>query len=187
LAEGIQPLARRSLKLADDFLQLARAEAMDPTGFNDTDFVAVLHNAMGEIYAQAQQRGIRLQTRLDVEEAWLPGNVALLERALLNLLGNAVRFSPPGGVVGIHLQRDGAGLVCCVRDQGPGVPEPLREAIFQPYRQGKQQGREGRGGVGLGLSFVKIVAEKHHGRVELRDSDSGACFCLLLPCEADAL
>lgn len=186
LAQSIQPLARRSLKLADDFLQLARAEAVDSTSFNDTDFVAVVHNAMGEVYAQAQQRGIRLETHLNVEEAWMQGNVALLERALLNLLVNAIRFSPEDGIVSIHLQRDGEHLECCVQDQGPGVPAELQEEIFLPYRHGEQQGYGKHTSVGLGLSFVKIVAEKHHGRVALSDAPlGGACFCLQLPCEAE--
>ncbi|MEN8167991.1 MAG: ATP-binding protein, partial [Pseudomonadota bacterium] len=185
LADRIEPLARRSLKLADDFLQQARAEVADTTSFSDTDFVAVIYNAMDEIYVQAQQRGIRLVRQLEVEEVWLRGNVALLERALLNLLGNAIKFSPDGGSVTVHLARTGSRLECCVRDQGPGVSPELRETIFLPFRHGEQQGQDQRSGVGLGLSFVKVVAEKHHGSIELRDAtEDGALFCLVLPCES---
>lgn len=186
LAQQIQPLAQRSLKMADDFLQLARAEAADAATFADTEFVSVVYNAVGEIYAQAQLRGIKLQTRLEMEEVWLQGNVALLERALLNLLGNAIRYSPDGGVVTISLIRDGNRLECCVVDQGPGIPEDLRETIFLPFQHGVKQAEHQHNSVGLGLNFVKIVAEKHSGHVELRDSaHTGARFCLLLPCEPD--
>jgi len=186
LAEQIRPLAIRSLKLADDFLQQARAEAADATGFSDTDFVAVVHNAMGDIYAQAQQREIRLVTQFEADEVWLQGNVALLERALTNLLSNAIKFSPEGGVVSVHLTRQGERLECCVQDQGPGVAPELREQIFQPFYQRGREGQFSRTGIGLGLSFVKVVAEKHHGSISLRDTPgAGASFCLSLPCERE--
>lgn len=185
LAQQIQPLARRSLKMADDFLQHARAEAADATSFQDTDFVAVIYNVIGEVYAQAQLRGIRLEQHYEVEEAWLQGNVALLERALLNLLGNAIKFSPRDGVVSIHLARHGDRIECCVQDQGPGISAEQAEEIFQPFHHGEQSEPHQRSGVGLGLSFVKVVAEKHQGRIELRNPGApGALFCLQLPCEA---
>ncbi len=188
LAQKIQPLARRSLKMADDFLQLARAEAADATSFSDTDFVSVVYNAMGDVYAQAQLRGITLDARLEIEEAWLQGNVALLERALLNLLGNAIRFSPDGGVVRVSLRRIDGQLECCVLDEGPGIPVELRHSIFLPFSHGEQPSENKHTGVGLGLNFVKIVAEKHQGRVELRDAaEGGAQFCLQLPCEPDSV
>ncbi|MDJ0805303.1 MAG: CHASE2 domain-containing protein [Gammaproteobacteria bacterium] len=184
LAEQIQPLARRSLKMADDFLQLARAEAADAASFTDLDFVGVVYDAIGDVYAQAQLRGIKLETELAVDEVWLQGNLALLERALLNLLGNAIRFSPDGGRIIISLQHMGKQLECCVLDEGPGVPDALQESIFQPFTLGKQDSKRSHTGVGLGLNFVKIVAEKHNGRVRLCDSTPvGAKFCLILPCE----
>jgi CHASE2 domain-containing sensor protein/signal transduction histidine kinase len=186
LAQRIRPLALRSLKLADDFLQQARAEATDANSFSDTDFVSVIHNAMGDVYAQAQQREIRLVTQLEVEEVWLQGNVALLERALTNLLSNAIKFSPEGGVVTVHLTRQGEWLECCVQDQGPGIAPELREQIFQPFYYSDRQAQSPRAGVGLGLSLVKVVADKHAGSIRLRDaSGPGACFCLRLPCELE--
>jgi CHASE2 domain-containing sensor protein/signal transduction histidine kinase len=186
LAREIRPLALRSLKLADDFLQQARAEAADATSFSDTDFVAVIHNAMGDIYPQAQQRGIRLVSHFEVEEAWLSGNVALLERAMTNLLVNAVKFSPDNGVIRVNLARFGAQLECCVQDQGPGIPVEQREQIFIPFQHGEEPNSYRRSGVGLGLSFVKVVAEKHNGSVALRDTEQGgAIFCLRLPCEPE--
>jgi signal transduction histidine kinase len=188
LAEQIRPLALRSLKLADDFLQQARAEAADAASFSDSDFVSVIHNAMGDIYAQAQQREIRLVTQLEADEVWLQGNVALLERALTNLLSNAIKFSPEGGVVSVHLRRESESLECCVQDQGPGIDPERRERIFQPFYHGDRQGKPTRTGVGLGLSFVKVVAEKHNGSISLRDTEGpGACFCLSLPCEPEEL
>ena len=179
--------ARALLQLTRHQEALARAEAADATSFSDTDFVSVVYNAIGDVYAQAQLRGIKLDTQLEMEDAWLQGNVALLERALLNLLGNAIRFSPDRGVVTVSLQRTGNQLQCCVLDQGPGIPDELRQSIFLPFSHGQQQSENKHTGVGLGLNFVKIVAEKHNGRVELRDSiQGGALFCLQLPCEPES-
>ena len=117
---------------------------------------------------------------------WLRVNVALLERALTNLLSNAIKFSPEGAVVTVHLTHRGERLECCVQDQGPGIAPELREQIFQPFYHHDRQGQSSRTGVGLGLSFVKVVAEKHNGSISLQDGfGPGACFCLRLPCEPE--
>ncbi|MCU7906980.1 MAG: CHASE2 domain-containing protein [Candidatus Thiodiazotropha sp. (ex Epidulcina cf. delphinae)] len=187
LAEQIEPLARRSLKLAGNFLRLARAEAAEATSFTDTDFVTVAHNAMDESYVQAKSRRITLQRRFEEDEIWLQGDPGLLERALLNLLENAVKFSPEQGQVSMTLRLQGSELVCEIADQGPGIPRDQLNSIFLPFTQAESiDASQGRG-MGLGLSFVKVVAEKHHGSVVAKNAESGgAVFSLSLPCEEKA-
>lgn len=185
LAAQIEPLARRSLRLADNFLQLARAEAADTTNFEDTDFVSVAHNAIDEAYVEARARGVSLRRDFAEEEIWLQGDLGLLERALFNLLENAIKFSPQGGEVVMQVRREDTHVVCTIHDQGPGIPPQQLTSIFLPFTHADTENTSQGNGVGLGLSFVKVVADKHRGTVEAANGEAeGAVFTLRLPCEA---
>ncbi|MCU7842704.1 MAG: CHASE2 domain-containing protein [Candidatus Thiodiazotropha sp. (ex Monitilora ramsayi)] len=187
LAEQIQPLARRSLKLADNFLQLARAEAVDTTRFEDTDFISVAHNAIDEAYVQAKAAGITLRRQFEEDEIWLQGDLGLLERALFNLLENAIKFSPSGSEVVMDVRREDGFVVCSIRDQGPGIPQDQLTNVFLPFTYAETENTSQGNGVGLGLSFVKVVADKHRGTIEAANGgDGGAVFILRIPCESES-
>lgn len=106
-----------------------------------------------------------------------------LQQALLNLAGNAVKFSPKGSLVRIMLSQDreAGEAVLCVRDQGPGVPEKDRPHVFQKYYRGADV-RDAVDGAGLGLSITMQIVRAHGGRLWLKDCDGpGSCFCFALP------
>jgi signal transduction histidine kinase len=126
---------------------------------------------------EAAQVGAELQA--SVAELRVSGDERLLRRALRNLLENARRYG--GDEVTLHAAREGATVVLRVCDRGPGVPAPLRERIFEPFfRLPGHAEREG--GVGLGLSLVKQIAERHGGRVHCEPREGGgSCFVLSLP------
>jgi CHASE2 domain-containing sensor protein/signal transduction histidine kinase len=188
LAEAIEPLARRSLKLADDFLRLARAEAVEVASFSETDFVAVVCNALDEIYIKAKASQITFNSEFSEEEVWLTGDPALLERALFNLMENAVKFSPAESQVNVMVYRKDSMVFCDITDQGVGIPEHQLKEIFLPFIQSSFNTFSEAKGIGLGLSFVKVVADKHHGKVEARNNEqSGATFSLCIPCESQGL
>ncbi len=186
MAEQIEPLARRSLKLADGFLRLARAEAAETASFTDTNFVEVAHNAMDEVYVHAKARQIKLLRKFKEDEIWLRGDLALLERALVSLLENAIKFSPPRSQVTMTLSIQGGRMVCEIADRGPGIPERQLNDIFLPFIQGDSEQPARNSGVGLGLSFVQVVTEKHQGTVTAGNcGKGGAIFTLSLPCEVN--
>ena len=110
----------------------------------------------------------------------VPGDERLLRRALRNLLENARRYG--GAEVEAHvLDRGADGARVEIEDRGPGVPEAFRERIFEPFfRLPGHAEREG--GVGLGLSLVRQIAERHGGRVHVEPRDGGGSrFVLSLP------
>jgi CHASE2 domain-containing sensor protein/signal transduction histidine kinase len=184
MAQQIEPLARRSLELADNFLHLARAEVAETASFTDTNFVELAHNAVDEVYVQAKAKQVKLLRQFSEDEIWLLGDFGLLERALVNLLDNAIKYSPPEGEVTMTLNKIGTRLVCEIKDQGPGIPEAQLTDIFVPFMRTDSNQVMGKRGSGLGLSFVKVVAEKHHGSVTADKGDNGgAVFTLTLPCE----
>ena len=110
------------------------------------------------------------------------GDERLLRRAVRNLLENAQRYG--GGQVEVALGRESGGVVVRVCDRGPGVPEALRERIFEPFYRLPGHA-ETAGGVGLGLSLVKQIAERHGGQVRCEAREGGgSCFELRLPAAA---
>jgi two-component system, OmpR family, sensor kinase len=108
-----------------------------------------------------------------------------LHRLVLNLLENALRFTPPGTKVEVGLRREGGRVVLAVEDDGPGVPDALRGRLFERFVRG--DGDAG-GSFGLGLSIVRAVAEGHGGSVSLADpvDGVGARFVVRLPAGAAA-
>jgi len=184
---NVEHYARKALKLAEDFLQLARAENVDKKNFSETDLVTVAYNAMDEAYTEAQAKNIHFLRHVDIDEAWLQADAGLLERALTNLVGNAIKYSPEGARVELHLTAKRDAIECCVEDHGIGIPSEHLSRIFDPfYRLERTPGRS-KSGAGLGLAFVKVVADKHGGSVRVSSTPGkGSCFCIQLPNDSES-
>jgi len=163
LSQRIEANARRTLELADDFVQLARLghRRFAP---EETDIGDSLAEAMDALWPQARARGVRIvASGLDQPHCVL-GERDALTRLFVNLLGNAVRFSPAGGEVrcGVGTSEDGAWHLAYVEDDGPGIDPVRAESLFERFA-----GTEGRGvSAGLGLAYVRAAAERHGGTVE---------------------
>jgi len=127
----------------------------------------------------ARDRTIALEQHLEVKE--LSADPDLLRRVLENLVDNALRHAPEDSVVRVSsVAREGA-TELCVADAGTGVPEEMRERIFDPFVQIEGTGRVSRSGRGLGLTFCRLAVEAHGGRLWVEDANPGAVFCLRLP------
>jgi signal transduction histidine kinase len=116
----------------------------------------------------------------------LRGNEGLVRRMILNLLDNAIKYTPAGGEVNVELTREGSGYTIRINDTGGGIPEEARPHIFERfYRADKARSRCGGGagaGAGLGLSIASWIAEAHGGRVTLeRTGERGSTFLITIP------
>ena len=179
--EQLGRLARRSYHLAEEFVQLARAEQLTETRFYECEFLSIVENAGDSVSEQAIEKRIQLQLQ-GTEDLWLRGNAELLERAVINLLTNAVQYSPAGSLVSIQVFRAGHQACLTVADEGTGIdPEELPH-LFDRYRRQKSTELAGVHGTGLGLSFVKTVVEKHRGEISVSSSPGhGSAFTMKLP------
>lgn len=132
-----------------------------------------------DLLALAAEEGARVDAAVDGPAVVVRGDERLLRRALRNLLENARRYG--GGEISVTLARAAGRVELRVCDRGPGVPETLRERIFEPFYRLPGHA-ELAGGVGLGLSLVKQIAERHQGsvRCEAREG-GGSCFLIALP------
>lgn len=178
LADRLRHLAQRTIALADGYLQLARADAGGYT-MEEVDLAAIVTEAVDELWPQSKAKDIRLAGQGLDGEALVTGNYQLLLRAAVNLVGNAVKFAPPASVVTVRLTEAAAGWQLDVIDTGPGIADDVQARLFGRFRSGPQASG---GGVGLGLAFVRSVADGHGGTVtcESRPGE-GATFTLWLP------
>jgi signal transduction histidine kinase len=126
----------------------------------------------------AEARGIRIEAALPEEPIAVPADAERLGRLLDNLVQNALRHCPPGGVVRLSAESAGREALIRVSDDGPGVRPGEREAIFVAGRRG---GGAAGAGWGLGLAIAREIAEAHRGRLDLEPSGRGATFRLALP------
>ena len=188
LRARIAGYARRTLKLADDFVHYARAESGRHTQ-ELLDFAAILVEAADDQWALAQAKAIRVETPDAEEEYLVRGDRSLLSRMLTNLIGNAIKYSDGGTIVRCTLTREPApstptGMLCCrIADQGHGIAAEDLEAIFQPFR--RSRGVEG-AGAGLGLAFVRTVVQRHGGTIAVESRQGeGTIFSLRLPIAAE--
>ncbi len=176
----VEQQVRRALSLTESFVQLAKAEA-DGYQFQPTLFAMLVMDAFDQVAVIAQLKGIHLVHDLDeTDEGMVSADQSLLTRALFNVLENAVKYSPSGTTVRLSHASEQGWLECRISDQGPGIaPEDLPELFSQYRRFDSAQGSEG---LGLGLTMVKAVVERHRGRIDCESTlGKGTAFSLRLP------
>ncbi|TFY91580.1 CHASE2 domain-containing protein [Pseudomonas nabeulensis] len=176
----IEQQVRRALSLTESFVQLAKAEA-DGYQFQPTLFAMLVMDAFDQVAVIAQLKGIHLVHDLEeTDEAMVSADQSLLTRALFNVLENAVKYSPSGTTVRLRHSSAQGWLECRISDQGPGIAAEDLPELFNQYRRfDSAQGSEG---LGLGLTMVKAVIERHGGRIQC-DSvvGKGTTFSVQLP------
>jgi CHASE2 domain-containing sensor protein/anti-sigma regulatory factor (Ser/Thr protein kinase) len=174
------PLSR-GLTLAEEFLRTSRAEMLDATRFEELDFVALVHQAIDDAYDAARAKPVQLVRRLPDDPVWVQGEFGLLHRAMLNLMLNAVHYAPATSSVEVSLAIEDGWVEASVTDHGPGIASEDLAQLFQRFNRSAAGQTTG---TGLGLYFVRTVAEKHGGTVAV-ESEPGVstCFTLRLPLE----
>jgi two-component system phosphate regulon sensor histidine kinase PhoR len=173
---------RRLQALLDDLLTLSRLESVGQTSEREpVDLPALAQRALETLAAAAREKRIRLEVREEPLPR-IPGEADGLERLLVNLLDNAIKYNRPGGEVLLRLARYGGEAVIEVSDTGIGIPPEALGRIFERfYRVDKGRARE-EGGTGLGLAIVKHIAQSHGGHVEVESRmGRGTTFRVYLP------
>lgn len=177
---------RRLDRLITDISDASRLDAqLSRAKFDPVDLHALLAGLISQREARGVERGIRL--RFDSTEpgpAIIAGEGARLERVFENLIVNALSFSPDDAVVAISLAREQEEVVVRVEDEGPGVPEEAREAIFRRFHSIRPSSEDFGQHSGLGLAIARTIVEAHQGRIHVESREdrlSGARFVVRLP------
>ena len=173
--------AERLLALVNDLLDLERAGSGELSiERRPCDLADVLQRAADTVNTIAASAGVKL----DVAKAPLPlhADPERLTQVIVNLLANAIRFSPRGGVITVRSATDTGTARVTIDDQGPGVPLEYREKIFEPFQQVKGSAAHKKGGTGLGLTISHSIVRGHDGRIAIADAPGGgARFTIELP------
>jgi heavy metal sensor kinase len=182
IAEVLDELEKTS-KLIEQLMFLARADSGAETlHFSATNVAEVLREACHQGSALAEAKQIAFEEQIPGDSMWIQGDASSLRRLFLILIDNAVKYTPASGQVEVSLQRNDGYAVAQVRDTGIGIAEVDLPSVFERfYRADKARTRES-GGVGLGLSIGRWIAEVHAGTIEVQSSPGrGSIFQIRLP------
>jgi signal transduction histidine kinase len=171
--------ADRLASLVDRLLALSRAEGRHTTLSRSSFDLRLLVNEVASdlsVLAEEKRQAIGVDGAMGVE---VLADRDVLRQALINLVDNAVKFTPAGGQIQLRVSQIGRDAVVDVIDTGPGVPADARDRVFERfYRSGTSAGAPG---AGLGLSIAKGAVEANGGRLTLEPSASGSTFRITIP------
>ena len=186
LVQRLQRELLRLQRLVGDLLELSRLDNTVPgAAAADLWFAApeLVDQVWQGLRPLAEPRGVQLDLQTTAEPALIQADPARVHRALLNLLDNALRYSPIDGAIGVAIERRGRWVVLAVQDQGPGFsPEDQQHLFERFYRGDPSRAKAPRTGSGLGLAIVQQIAASHGGHVQAGNhSGGGALVELILP------
>ena len=174
---------RKLLGRVDTLLDIAKMQSGKISLEQDfAEFLPIADNVITELNPLAHELGIEVKADIDEELPLLNIDEDKVERLLLNLVDNALKYSPTNSQILIRAYpTDDSIIRVDVLDSGPGVPDDYKQALFDSFVQVEGR-RNVRRGVGLGLSFCKLVVEAHHGKIWVEDNKpTGSIFAFTLP------
>ena len=175
--------ALRLLKLINNLLDLAKLEEGKMTlAYGRYNLPEFIRNVVDSFKATGERRGIALEARgsPDIPEVCFDRDK--IEKVLINLIGNALKFTPAGGSVSVLWALESEFVRISVQDTGPGIPEDAQDRLFDRFVQADDSASRKHGGTGIGLSLVKEITELHGGIVEgANRPEGGAVFSFTIP------
>ena len=180
---------KESIRLSELLARLLTVSRMESgeldLKYQETDGTKLVQSSLERLGPAAQAKKIELESKITDSSLPLRADPGHVQQVLMNLIGNAIKFSPEGGTVSVKANSADGKVVFCVRDTGPGIPQNEHERIFHKYYR-EPHVRESVDGAGLGLAISKRIVDAHGGRIWL-DSETGrgSIFCFSLPIKKD--
>ena len=187
IARTIEDSVKSQGQLIDDLLDLSRVQ----TGKLSLNLQEVYSDELVErivsaVRPDAQARGIALNLRIETGSYLMHADPVRIGQIVWNLVSNALKFTPPGGVVDVSLEKDQDRMSLKVADTGEGIQAEYLPVIFEMFQQaGARASTRDKDGLGIGLSIVKRLVEAHGGEIEVTSAGlgQGATFTVVLPCQ----
>lgn len=172
--------------LIDDLLKLARAEVGTLDEMTPVDVKLLVVNCLAAMQPEVQAKSQTVRLRRSGEMPHVIGSRTQLRQLVDNLIGNAIKYTPPGGQVRVLLREEQNQLILHVADDGPGIPLEDQTHIFEKFYRASNVDKDIQG-TGLGLAIVKTIVDNHHGRIWVESkSGEGSVFTVVLPIVKEA-
>lgn len=173
----------RLLKLINNLMDITRIDSGYASAkMYNYNIVSVVEDITSSVAEYIRNKGIELIFDTDVEEKIIACDPDKIERVMLNLISNSVKFTESGGIIKVEVMDKGDIVNISVRDTGIGIPEDKLEVIFERFRQADNNLSRSYEGSGIGLSLVKSLIEMHGGNIDVKSSvGEGSEFTITLP------
>jgi signal transduction histidine kinase len=182
----VQKSGQHLLGLINDVLDLSKIEAGQLTlSVDDYSIKSVVQNVLSAVESLAAEKRLALNVAIQPNLPMGSGDERRLTQVLLNLVGNAIKFTDEGRV-GIKVSTDNGSLLVAVSDSGPGIAQSNHARIFEEFQQAEKSTAAKKGGTGLGLAISKRIVEMHGGSIWVESSPGrGATFLFRIPAKVE--
>jgi signal transduction histidine kinase len=173
----------RLIRLVSNLLDIEKTEAGKMEfDLKPVSALSIVQQGVGSVEPLAEARGVRIE--VSGQDAIIKADEPRLVQVIVNLLANAISFSPPKQTVEVQLIDHKANVEVRVKDHGKGIPESAKTRIFQPFEQVNDADSKLRVGSGLGLSICKAIVDGHHGEIGFESNNTpGSTFWFKIPTE----
>ena len=174
LSEVIARQARHMTRLIDDLLDASRVtRGLVSLDMQPVDMNTIATEALEQIRPLLENKAHHLDLHLPAEPTWVQGDRLRLVQVLVNVLGNAIRYTPSGGRIAMQMAAHDGQLMLCVQDNGIGMSGELVEVAFELFSQGERSADRSQGGLGIGLALVRSLIHLHGGTVAVHSAGMG--------------
>jgi signal transduction histidine kinase len=185
--DSLERLVERQSSLLQDLLDITKLDGGLETAWrNDVNINQVISDAVEQIRPQAEKRELILNNVSGSDGLLVPGNALQLQRAILNILTNAVNYTPVGGTVSVSSKHDQEHIQIQIEDTGVGIESEDLPHIFERFYRADKARSRASGGTGLGLAITQEIVARHHGTIAVESIvGKGSIFTISLPAHAE--
>lgn len=185
--ERIRRAVEQMSELITDLLDLGKIEAGIEMEMAPCSLAEVVREAVETLSPRAAEKGLDLTVEVDRNLPIVRGNAGRLRQVVVNLMDNAIKYTPSGGSVHVHLSRDEKEVIFSVSDTGIGIAPEDQKMLFQKFYRVRTPQTDGITGTGLGLAICRSIVEQHEGRIWVRSAPGeGSTFSFALPIPSEA-
>ena len=186
--DHIESIKRNGYKILKLINNLIDTTKLEKNHYNikreNLDIINLIEWDISSIDKYAKQKSISLVFDTNVEECIMAIDPEAIDRIIMNLISNAIKFSPQGSNIYINTWKSINQIIISIRDEGIGIPKDEQKTIFNRFIQSSKNKQHENSGSGIGLDLVRYLTKAHNGEVELRsEENSGSEFIIKLPIE----
>lgn len=183
--EVVQKSSNSLLKIINDIIDSSKIESgtykIDKE--DNVDIVYLVEETALTMSDYIKEKGIELIIDPEIEEKYISCDPNEIERCIVNIIGNAIKFTPEGGKIEVFIKDNNSSVSISIKDSGIGISEEDQKFIFNRFEQGKNGDCTKVSSSGIGLTLVKYIVELHNGNIELESKlEKGTKFTIILPC-----